>query len=78
MDLVEARLQAPLLFDDATGYWTGEPNTALLETALAASKLPPNVQVVRDGAQVTLRGRRSAVDKALDVLTAAGLEKQEP
>ena len=78
MDLIEVRLQPPLRFDDQTGYWTGEPDTGILDKALSEAALPTEVQVVRDAGGITLRGRRSAVAKAESVLRARGLEKLEP
>lgn len=78
MDLIEVRLQPPLRFDNESGYWTGEPDTGILDKALSAVALPSDVLIVRDPSGVTLRGRRSAVVRAADLLRARGLEKQEP
>ncbi len=78
MDLIEVRLEAPVYFDSESGYWTGQPNIALLDEALNGAALPPDVQAVRNGSGVLLRGRRSAVDRAAELLEARGLEKREP
>ena len=78
MDLVEVHLEAPLFFDDESGYWTGEPDTGILDKALFETRLPADVQVVRDSGGITVRGRRSAVAKAVSLFQARGLEKPEP
>ena len=36
MDTLEIWLQAPVLFDQSIGYWTGEPDRQALARALAA------------------------------------------
>lgn len=78
MKSVFVRLQAPLVFDDKIGYWTGEPDSLLLDKALSEVTLPDDVQIIRSGSQVTVTGpREEALATAADLM-ALGLVKVEP
>ncbi|HEU4753232.1 MAG TPA: hypothetical protein VFU47_08985 [Armatimonadota bacterium] len=72
--MAEARLLAPVLFDQAIGYWTGEPDREALARALAAVPEHPAVERRPDAEGVTLRGPAAAVAEQAQRLREAGLE----
>ena len=74
MDTLEIRLQAPVLFDQSIGYWTGEPDRAALARALAAVPEHPDVERAMEEAGVLLRGPAEAVHIMARLLREAGLE----
>ena len=70
----EITLLAPFLFDQAIGYWTGEPDRQALARALAAVPQHPEVdREVRENG-VTLRGPEQAIRDEARLLREAGLE----
>jgi hypothetical protein len=73
-DHIEVRLQAPLRFDDESGYWTGEPNEAVLSEARRHLASIPGIRWLYEGNQLILRGEASAVEAAVAILRSVGME----
>lgn len=69
----EIRLVAPAYFDPGIGYWTGEPDLAALERALAAVPPHPEVERLPIPGGVVLRGPEGPVRDQARRLRAAGL-----
>lgn len=66
-------LQAPFLFDQSIGYWTGEPDREALARALLEVPQHPDVEREMSDNGVTLRGPEEAVLAEAALLREAGL-----
>lgn len=72
-DTVEVELQAPFLFDETIGHWTGEPDREALSRALSAAPQHPEVEYLLLDAGVHLRGPAGPVYETAAALRELGL-----
>jgi hypothetical protein len=71
--LIRIVLQAPYLFDETIGYWTGAVDGRVLARALAEVPQHPDVSRTVEGGSVTLEGPEPEVLDEARALREAGL-----